>query len=268
MSIGTETGYIFSAYLKTGDAADAVQPRQPDGIVVAPKGTVNFRKGPSADTERIGALRDRDVVTVLGETASGWYCIEAGGKTGYVKNTYLELGDVPGSAEYKGKTWQKAYAAAIRGEKDAGCTYCLIDVDGNDIPEMVVNTGFEAGGCLIYTYSDGQAHVLPTNRLHFTYLPGQNLLCNSEGSMGYYYDIISRIQDGKWEIVARGEYDTTTGECDEERGRYICQNYTWNLTPVTREAYMAAFDAIYDEANAVEATGYVSYDVMMKLLGE
>ena len=31
---------------------------------------------------------------------------------------------------------------------------------------------------------------------------------------------------------------------------------------------MAAFDAIYDEANAVEATGYVSYDVMMKLLGE
>ena len=268
VSIGTETGYIFSAYLKTGDAADAVQPRQPDGIVVAPKGTVNFRKGPSADTERIGALRDRDVVTVLGETAGGWYCVEAVGKTGYVKNTYLELGDVPGSAEYRGKTWQKAYAAAIRGEKDAGCTYCLIDVDGNDIPELVVNTGFEAGGCQIYTYSDGQAHVLPTNRLHFTYLPGQNLLCNSEGSMGYYYDIISRIQDGKWEIVARGEYDTTTGECDEARGRYICQNYTWNLTPVTREAYMAAFDALYDESRAVEATGYVSYDAMMKTLGE
>ena len=268
VTIGTEKGYIFSAYLKTGDAADAVQSRQPGGIVVAPKGTVNFRKGPSADTERIGALRDRDVVTVLGETAGGWYCVEAVGKTGYVKNTYLELGDVPGSAEYRGKTWQKAYAAAIRGEKDAGCTYCLIDVDGNDIPELVVNTGFEAGGCRIYTYSDGQANELLTNRLHFTYLPGQNLLCNSEGSMGYYYDIISRIQDGKWVTVARGEYDTTTGACDEARGRYICQNYTWNHKPVTREAYMAAFDAIYDEASAVEPTGYVGYDAMMKILGE
>ena len=268
VSIGAETGYIFSAYLKTGDAADAVQTKQPDGIIHVSKGSVNFRKGPSADTARIGVLRDMDVVNVLGETAGGWYCIEVDGKTGYVKNTYLELSDIPKSVAYKGKTWQKAYAAAIRSEKDSGFAYCLIDVDGNDIPEMVVNTGFEAGGCQIYTYSDGQTHVLLTNRLHFTYLPGENLLCNSEGSMGYYYDIISRIQDGKWEIVARGEYDTTTGECDEARGRYICQNYTWNLTPVTREAYMAAFDALYDESRAVEATGYVSYDAMMKTLGE
>ena len=268
VTIGAETGYICSAYLKTGDAADAVQSRQPDGIVVAPKGSVNFRKGPSADTERIGLLRDTDVVNVLGETAGGWYCIEANGKTGYVKNTYLELSDVPQSDVYKGNTWQKAYAAAIRGEKDSDYTYCFIDVDGNDIPELVVNTGFEAGGCRIYTYSDGQANELLTNRLHFTYLPGQNLLCNSEGSMGYYYDIISRIQDGKWVTVARGEYDTTTGACDEARGRYICQNYTWNHKPVTREAYMAAFDAIYDEASAVEPTGYVGYDAMMKILGE
>ena len=268
VTIGSETGYIYSAYLETGDAADAVQSRQPDGIIVAPKSSVNFRKGPSVNTERIGLLRDKDVVNVLGETAGGWYCIEADGKTGYVKNTYLELSDIPKSNINQGKTWQKAYAAAIRGEKDSGFAYCFIDVDGNDIPELVVNTGFEAGGCQIYTYSDGQAHVLQTNRLHFTYLPGQNLLCNAEGSMGYYYDIISRIQDGQWETVARGEYDTTTGECDEERGRYICQNYTWNRTPVTREAYMAALDAIYDEASAVEATGYVGYDAMMKILGE
>ena len=268
VTIGTEKGYIFSAYLKTGDAADAVQSRQPGGIVVAPKGTVNFRKGPSADTERIGLLHDRDVVNVLGETAGGWYCVEADGKTGYVKNTYLKLSDIPGSDVSRGNTWQKAYAAAIRDGKNAGYTYCLIDVDGNDIPEMVVNTGFEAGGCQIYTYSDGQAHALQTNRLYFTYLPGQNLLCNSEGNMGYYYDIISRIQEGKWETVASGEYDTTNGECDEERGRYICRNYIWNQKPVTREAYMAAFDAVYDEASAVEATGYVGYDAMMKILGE
>ena len=268
VTIGAETGNICSAYLKTGDAANTVQSRKPDGIVVAPKGSVNFRKGPSADTERIGLLRDKDVVNVLGETAGGWYCIEADGKTGYVKNTYLELSDALKSDEYKGKTWQKAYAAAIRGEKDSDYTYCFIDVDGNDIPELVVNTGFEAGGCRIYTYSNGQAHELQTSRLHFTYLPGQNLLCNSEGNMGYYYDIISQIQDGKWETVASGEYDTTNGECDEERGRYICRNYTWNKKPVTREAYMAAFDAVYDETSAVEATGYVGYDAMMKILGE
>lgn len=268
VTIGAETGYIASAYLKTSDEADAVQSRQPDGIIVAPKGSVNFRKGPSADAERIGLLRDMDVVNVLGETASGWYCVEANGKTGYVKNSYLELSDIPKSVVYKGKTWQKAYATAIRDGKDAGFTYCLIDVNGDDTPELVVNTGFEAGGCQIYTYSDGQAHVLPTNRLHFTYLPGQNLLCNSEGSMGYYYDIISQIQDGKWVTVVSGEYDTTNGECDEERGRYICRNYIWNQKPVTREAYMAAFDAVYDETSAVEATGYVGYDAMMKILGE
>ena len=31
---------------------------------------------------------------------------------------------------------------------------------------------------------------------------------------------------------------------------------------------MAAFDAVYCEARAVEATGYVDYDTMMRILSE
>ena len=90
VSIGTETGYIFSAYLKTGDAADAVQPRQPDGIVVAPRSTVNFRKGPSLSAGVIRTVPVGTQINVL-EKTTDWTKTEIDGVTGYISTWFLKF---------------------------------------------------------------------------------------------------------------------------------------------------------------------------------
>lgn len=267
--IGAETGYMKAEYLRVGDAGKGVVSEQPRGTVKAPKGWVNFRAEPSANAERVGSLKDGQSVTVLGETASHWYYAEADGVLGYVKATYVTLGEAGGGAAAVtpgNASWKTAYAAAIRNENAEDNRFCLIDVNGDDVPELVIDTGFEAGGCRILTYSGGRVDTLQTDRLHFTYLPGQNLLCNSDGNMGYYHDYIYEIRGGKWQSVGQGDYNEIADEEQDARGRYICKNYAWNGVTVTREAYMAALDAVYDESRAALPGGYVDWNGMMDAL--
>lgn len=267
--IGAETGYMKAEYLRLGDAGKSVVSEQPIGTVKAPKGWVNFRAEPSANAERVGKLTDGQRVTVLGETASHWVYAEADGALGYVKATYVALDEAGGGSvgmTPESASWKTAYAAAIRNENEEGSRFCLIDVNGDDVPELVIHTGFEAGGCRILTYSGGKIDTLQTDRLYFTYQPGRNLLCNSDGNMGYYHDYIYEIRGGKWQSVGRGDYNEIADEAQDASGRYICKNYAWNGVNMTREAYMAALDAVYDESRAVEPTGYVDWNTMMDTL--
>lgn len=56
------------------------------------------------------------------------------------------------------------------------------------------------------TVRDGVVDELQTMRRNFSYIEGGNLLCNSDGKMGFYYDYVYTIRDGQWEYVAGGEY--------------------------------------------------------------
>ena len=54
---------------------------------------------------------------------------------------------------YEMQDWQAAYVEYIEKlEWNRDCTYSLIYVDDDDIPELVIDSGFEAGGCEILTY--------------------------------------------------------------------------------------------------------------------
>lgn len=53
------------------------------------KSTVNVRKGPSADTEKLGGLSTNQKVTVTGQADNGWYRIDFNGQSGFVSDQYL-----------------------------------------------------------------------------------------------------------------------------------------------------------------------------------
>lgn len=53
------------------------------------KSTVNVRKGPSADYEKVGSLSTNQEVKVIGQAETGWYQIELDGEIVYVSNNYL-----------------------------------------------------------------------------------------------------------------------------------------------------------------------------------
>lgn len=155
--------------------------------------------------------------------------------------------------------WALAYLEAIT-EQDTYWqnSYALINVDGDDIPEMVCNTGVEAGGCQVYTWHDGVIDMLQTSRLGYTYIEYGNLFNNCAGHMGAYYDMIYTIEDGMWTAVDSGYHiaDLETGT----------ETYTWNEQEVSQEEYEELLRDVYDTDAAQTPEYYYTYNEICSLL--
>ncbi|MDE7324607.1 MAG: hypothetical protein K2N73_18190 [Lachnospiraceae bacterium] len=169
--------------------------------------------------------------------------------------------------ETEGEAWKQAYLSYLETLKLADSfTYSLIYVDDDDIPELVIDTGIEAGGCLILTF-DG--HVLDewqSDRLNVTYIERGNLICNADGNFGHYYDWVYMIQNGKWEHVGGGEYgDEPGGPTFDENGDWICV-YSWNGENVSEEEYQERLNAIYPAGKAVYPQKYYILDEIYSIL--
>ena len=154
--------------------------------------------------------------------------------------------------------WKAAYLSYLDAYEYADrCTYSLIYVDEDEIPELMIDTGYEAGGCFILTYHDGVLDGWQSDRLNVTYIEKGNLICNSDGNMGYYYDRVYTIQDGKWRYVEGGKYgDGPDGVQFDENGDYIgVYVYIWNGEAenagywdgdeISEEEYKARLNSVY-----------------------
>lgn len=168
--------------------------------------------------------------------------------------------------------WGKAYHDYLNENpaEDGGYCYALIYIDDDSIPELVISTEFEAGGCQILTWHDGKTDVLQTSRLYFTYIERGNKLDNEDGHMGYYYDLIYSIEDGKWKEIWNGEYsgfaEDGSDDYDDETGRYICTDYLIDGKETDRETYNKELKKVYDHSKASDVTSYISYDDLLSYL--
>ena len=86
-----------------------------------------------------------------------------------------------------------------------------------------------------------------------TYIEKENLLCNSEGLIGYYYDNVYSIKDGVLTLIDNGEYwfASEMGDALDENGEPLYE-YSWNGTKVSKEEYEQDLRAIYDTDKAKE----------------
>lgn len=168
---------------------------------------------------------------------------------------------------YEMEDWERAYLDFVNSlEQGSYFTYSLIYVDEDEIPELVLDTGVEAGGCNILTWHDGVLDGLQTMRLNFTYIKKGNLLCNSDGHMGYYYDSVFTIEDGKWVIVAGGTYeDGPNGPRLDENDMFI-YDYYWMDQAVDQEEYEAELEKVYPAGQAERPAPYYIKDELTSLL--
>lgn len=169
--------------------------------------------------------------------------------------------------------WQQAYIDYIRTDENYGPeSYSLIYLDEDDIPELVRIGGCEADGCRIVSWYDEKVYESQLRRLYFSYIEKENLLCNSEGLMDCYYDIVYRLEKGKLVEVAAGYYgaeDNSNVQFDEA-GEPIYQ-YEWNGKGMSREEYQQEFQKVYDGTKARDGYGWgetYSMEEMTALLEE
>ncbi len=96
VNVGSEGGYMKAEYLRIGADQGSVQARQPKGIVgnIDANSWANLRADPGKDSPVAATLRAGDTITVLGETATLWYYVQAGEQAGYLLADYLIVGEV------------------------------------------------------------------------------------------------------------------------------------------------------------------------------
>lgn len=167
------------------------------------------------------------------------------------------------NADIPAEPWRQAFIDYLNHDSQRGAQegYTLIYLDDDEIPELVEIGNSEAVGCRIVNYSDGNVFVTQLDRLNFSYIEYGNLLCNSDGLMDCYYDIVYSIKDGRLTRVAAGYYgaeDNANLEFDAA-GNPIYQ-YEWNGQKVNEEDYTKKLNRVFDTSQAKLGYHWNEYD--------
>lgn len=152
--------------------------------------------------------------------------------------------------------WKQAYINWVNQRPD--WTYVLFDVNGDDIPEIAAHSGNMADGGAVGTYANGKVQEIPIARYGLISVQGQNVVDNSDGHMGRYYDYVYKIDDGKWVQIGDGEYGDggdATVETDEYGNDTINFKYTWNGEEVSEDEYSAKLKKVID-VDLADEIGY------------
>jgi len=198
---------------------------------------------------------DRFIVTaIVDEWAHIWveYSDETSpdswvGLSGWVCMKYLDKQ----TASLSETDWKKAYRKYIAENlfADSCCDYVFwfVYIDNDHIPELIIDTQSVAGGCHVLTYQDGQiSHIIIGSTGTPSYIEKGNLLLDSAGHQGCYYDTVYQIVDGNWIKL----YHAENFETDKNDFQPI-YTYFINDSEVTKEAYYANLNHYFDHKKAI-----------------
>ncbi len=140
--------------------------------------------------------------------------------------------------------WKRIYLDFIKNELAAitysssideleGWTGGFFFINDDEIPEMIISSGYEAAGNVITTVINGKACYMQTSRLGLKYIPRGNVIDNADGHMGYNFDHIYTIGEKGFDIAGIGEYN----EIINDEGYTGGFEYFWEGTEVTEEEY-------------------------------
>lgn len=187
------------------------------------QGTFTYEKGLSDDTN--SALADITVKSVLGFLGA----------------------DRPLPADAQ-SSWQQQYVDYVQAQEPGMWEgYRLLYIDDDDIPEIAAFGSSEAIGSKIISFGDGKVHETQLSRLNFSYIERGGLLCNSDGNMDSYYDVVYQMENGELKQIAAGYYgaeDNSNVRLDQN-GDPIYQ-YKWEGKLMSQEDYEKALNAVYD----------------------
>lgn len=156
--------------------------------------------------------------------------------------------------------WKQAYINYLDNFANADVfAYSLIYVDDDEIPELVIESGYSKEGILIdggcqalLTFQDHELDVWKPVRSRFTYIERGNLIChvfNPREDASSNFDNVYTIENGKWVYAGGGYWEW------KQRGfafiKYEVCEYYWDEDgvdiQVSKEEYSRRLNAIYPE---------------------
>ena len=171
--------------------------------------------------------------------------------------------------------WKEAFSDYItqRSADDSIVGYALINVCDNGIPSLVEEGDCEATGNTVLVYKDGVISETYLSRLGYSYAEKGNILVNSDGNTGAYYDVVYEVLDGYLVKTAQGEYsiiiDDDGNLKTDENGEEVYE-YKWNGQDIDKDGYDKNLaDAISGrQMISVDDVEYLDYDAMIAELAK
>lgn len=203
---------------------------------------------------------DKDLSTSVNENGS---LATVADIVDYLKQEESNTAEISSKSEQKNSgqeassdEWKQAYINWVNQRPD--WIYVLFDVNGDDIPEIAAHSGNMADGGAVGTYANGKVQEIPIARGGLISVQGQNVVDNSDGHVGRYYDYVYKIDDGRWVQIGDGEYGDdgdTTMETDKYGNSTIKFVYTWNGEKVSEDEYSANLKKLID-VDLADEIGY------------
>ena len=171
--------------------------------------------------------------------------------------------------------WRKAYYDYLTTNEDVapeetnnnGLELTLIYLDDDDVPELFIDTGIEAGGEIIATYYDGEVVSYNFPRLGSQYIERSGLVYTNTGHMDYYPLTITKLEDGEFREIGIGLAYLSEADREhliaDENYPYIL-TYEWEDELVSEEQFNANVAEIYDMEQSVYPEEFVPYDEFLK----
>ncbi len=149
--------------------------------------------------------------------------------------------------------WAHSYLnSALYGEEPTDMTECSFAyIDDNIVPELCLDYGYGYAGGDIYTVENRTTDSVSFEYGDFHYLERSNLLLTGGGHMHMYNQTIYCIENGKFSVVAEGDYgaeDNSNVQFDENEAPIY--DYYWNGKKVTEEEYKLQLSSILNDADS------------------
>lgn len=164
---------------------------------------------------------------------------------------YLSWKSLPKSEE----RWKDAYIQFINDNEKSlsgygvNATYKLVDINGDDIPELYICNGSTGAGDIVCTYADGSVQFKELWVQGFSYMEGKNIFMDSGGRRDWFYDIVYSIVNGRITELHRGEHgaDDSSYVPTNADGIPIYKYFwLWDGVEVTKDEYNFKKSNVYN----------------------
>ncbi len=172
--------------------------------------------------------------------------------------------------------WVQAYLDFLKNDEDygqngqdSGMRFALIYLDDDEVPELFIDTGFEAGGECIVTFHDGKTIKQQLERCGSQYIEKSGLIYTNTGHMDYYPLTITKLENGQFTEIGSG-----LSYVSEENGKKMREDenypyiltYEWEGKTVTEDQFNAEVAELYDLDQSKYPENFHSYDEFVKMI--
>ena len=181
--------------------------------------------------------------------------------------SFFISGMLDSSALAASASWQDAFLEQAQDafRKAENVSFYLINLDGDIIPEMIINYGSSEEGEALITWDGTQTSSWEYEYYGCSYIPGSSLICISGGGQGSYYDEVYRLESGTFSMVGGGNYISNTENPEYGEDGQLLMNdqfdYIWEGENVSSSEYMELLHDAFEEDQA-ESPYLQSYDLI------